>query len=89
MNDTRHRDLVHERTTIQELVNWLHDGRELDRLEKLVAEARANPRKRTHSRAHVRNPDGSIYRRPRSLSESSVRSGRDRSLLRVRDKEAV
>lgn len=52
------------RAQLEYLVEWLADGKELRRLEALVAEVRAHPVKRQPSRYRVRNQDGSIYRKP-------------------------
>jgi hypothetical protein len=63
MNDTRRRPKAGlTREQISELVNWLRDGRELARLQKLFTEAKTHPQQRRSRRYAVRNPDGSIYR---------------------------
>lgn len=52
------------RAQLEYLVSWLADGTELEKLIKLKEEVLANPVKRQVSRYRVRNPDGSIYRKP-------------------------
>jgi hypothetical protein len=54
------------RARLEHLYNWLLDGHELKRLQKLVEQVRANPVKRRDRRYAVRNPDGTIYRRPKN-----------------------
>lgn len=50
---------------LNELVDWLFvNGDKIEYLNKLKAEALANPVKRHTSHYRVKNPDGSIYRRP-------------------------
>ena len=43
---------------------WLVDGRELEKLQKLVDEVKAHQRKRSSNRYKVKNPDGSVARQP-------------------------
>ena len=57
---------------IEYLLNWLRDGRELKRLQNLVIEAKARPKKRRSRRYAVRNPDGSVYRNARNVSSSAL-----------------
>lgn len=54
------------RARLKYLYEWLLDGRELRRLQKLVEEVKKNPVKRRSRRYAVRNPDGTIYRRPKN-----------------------
>jgi hypothetical protein len=53
------------RDELQKLHDWLLDGTELKKLQELYAEVKAHPRKRTSRKYVVRNPDGSVYRRPK------------------------
>jgi hypothetical protein len=45
------------RKRMDEAIAWLADGRELAKLQKLVDEAKAHPRKRSSNRYKVKNPD--------------------------------
>lgn len=49
---------------MDEAIAWLADGTELAKLQKLVDEVKAHPRKRSSTRYKVKNPDGSVARRP-------------------------
>ena len=51
---------------LEYLYNWLLDGRELRRLQKLVEQVKKNPVMRRDRRYAVRNPDGTIYRQPKN-----------------------
>jgi len=54
----------HKRIAMERLVSSLLAGIEkLNMLGGLVDEVRANPKKRSYSLYHVKNADGSIYRR--------------------------
>lgn len=51
------------RKLLLELVAWLEDGTEAERLEKLKAEALAKPQKRAYSQCRIKNADGSVRRK--------------------------
>ena len=69
------------RAKLQHLYEWLLDGRELERLQKLVVEAKAHPAERRSRRYAVRKPDGSIDRRGRTASSSALdRSNQSRKI---------
>jgi hypothetical protein len=50
------RDHPKYRARLEHLYEWLLDGRELKRLQKLAADVKAHPPKRTSRRHAVRNP---------------------------------
>ena len=52
-------------TPLQQLYDWLADERNSEKLERLLAEIDSTPPERSYSRSHIRNPDGSIDRRPK------------------------
>jgi hypothetical protein len=57
-----------EPTSIQQLHDWLADERNGQKLEQLLAELQSSPPKRRYSRYHVRKPDDSIDRRPKTAT---------------------
>lgn len=69
------------RKLLLELVAWLEDGTEAERLEKLRLEILAKPQKRSYSRYRIKNADGSV-RRHVVKSRMPVRKIRIRSELK-------
>jgi hypothetical protein len=69
------------RKLLLELVAWLEDGTEAERLEKLRLEVLAKPQKRAYSRYRIKNADGSV-RRHVVKSRMPVRKIRVRSELK-------
>lgn len=69
-----YRDDPEYRKIMDETIAWLADGRELDRLERLVKEAKAHPRKKSSNEYKVKNPDGTVAElRPRSKTSKPER----------------
>lgn len=64
------------RKRLQHLHDWLLDGRELKRLQELVAYAKAHPRKRESTHYKVKNPDGKIYYRRKPKRSGPQRKSR-------------
>jgi hypothetical protein len=69
------------RKLLLELIAWLEDGTEAERLEKLKAEALAKPQKRIYPQCRIKNADGSVRRRV-VKSRMPVRKIRVRSELK-------
>lgn len=75
LDDPRYRKLLHE------LIAWLEDGTEAERLEKLRLEILAKPQERAYFRYRIKNADGSV-RRHVVKSRMPVRKIRVRSELK-------
>lgn len=68
-------ELFSKLSDIRKLYEWLLDGTELRRLEKLKAEALVNRRKYQSSRYLVRNLGSSISRHGQDASSSALDRG--------------